>query len=421
MINLNLKEALSTSGAELDDKQTKFIDSLDTAISNKLTENTKSNSDKLESINEQMLKFSAELAKYNNITATIKPEARDSLFNVVSKEFNNIKNAIKTGKELHIATLALSDFKLAAAPHQTNNGTVTLGNATMPIMENFTVDRTPIEIKKPQGFLGDIIRNVEVANLEYSHSYVDEVAGEGTITTVAEAAEKPLIQYKFALNAVTRQKLAGRVEYSEEFNMDLPELLAAIIDMLQRDIVLAWHNWLFTNIILTSNTYVPGPYSGTMPFPNANTVANVLADIIGVAGFSADTVVLNNFDYTILSNQVDATGRLLNIPELLRSRFSNVIVTPLLTSDKILVFDSSVFLEKHTPTILKVGQYGNQFRDNMYTVIAEKFALYKLSANKRNGSLYGDISVIAADIEDPAPNIPCCNNAGSGSGSGGGN
>ena len=60
-----------------------------------------------------------------------------------------------------------------------------------------------------------------------------EVAGEGAFEIVEESGEKPLMQYKFQNVQFSRLKIAGRIEWTEEFDLDYRALLNAIFPFIR--------------------------------------------------------------------------------------------------------------------------------------------------------------------------------------------
>ena len=119
----------------------------------------------------------------------------------------------------------------------TNNGTVSMAvGQSISFSDNVQFDNDIAYIRVPENFILNVIRNRQVAKVPEQIVKTSETTKEGAATLVAEGAVKPLIQYKFVRETFERSKYAGRVEWTEEFEMDYTRLLDAIIDMLERDV-----------------------------------------------------------------------------------------------------------------------------------------------------------------------------------------
>ena len=221
---------------------------------------------------------------------------------------------------------------------------------------------------------------------------------------MAEHGTKPLVQYKWVINAINRNKIAGRVEWTEEFEIDNERLFQMIVQMIENDVIREWNEVTLAAIIANATAYTsPTAYTGQVNGANADDVAVVLTTLINSNEYNADTLVMNPIDVSKLLLLKDTIGQKL---ETLLLSSGNPLGLKLIASNKVavgnmLVFDSTTYREQHTGVSLRVGQYANQLITNEWTLIAEMYTLLETAALDKPATRYGAIATIAADIETP--------------------
>lgn len=159
-------------------------------------------------------------------------ELKDYLHSVLKENHKAIVDAVKNRKEIQF------EVAKVAAMHMTNNGTVTnVSGLTYPTNPNFLVDNNVAYIRVPENFILSVIPNRQVDKVPEQIIKKQQLPREGDIAITAEGAVKPLVQYKMQNTATTRNKWAGRIEWSEEFAIDFEALFADIVRMFERDVL----------------------------------------------------------------------------------------------------------------------------------------------------------------------------------------
>lgn len=419
MSKLDLKMALEKNGAVLDEKQIRFVEGLQNALTDAFKNNKEDVSkvieDKLKTIDFKMPEETLEDIRMlgerfkkieeNSPNTKLNEFQKISLRHKVRENHTAIVDAIKNKKEHVLGNIVLDTLRMAAAPHQNANGTVTLGSGvSYPLVENFGESDIIATIRQPENFIFDVIRNTQLSKVENTLIKVEQVGVEEKPDVVAEGGEKPLVQYKWVKNAISRKKIAGRIEWSEEFEIDNEKLFAAIVAMIERDVLKEWNDVTLAAIIANATAYTSSPWSGTIPSPNLDDLSVVLMTLINNANYNANTIVLNPVDLATLLLTKDNIGRRIESMILNTNQFGvKIVASTKVTAGKILVFDSSTYREFHTALDVRVGQYSDQFIKNMWTLIAEMYTLLDTAALDKVATYYGDIATILADLEAPVP------------------
>lgn len=419
MEKLNLKMALEKNGAVLDEKQTTFVNGLQNAISEAFETNNKDVSkvieDKLASIEFKMPEQTVEDIRMlgerfkklgeNNPNSRLNDLQKMTLKHRVKEDHKLIVDAIKNKKEHVLGSIILDTLKMVAAPHQNANGTIALGSGVVaPLVENTSTSDIIAMVRKPENFVFDVIRNNQVAKVPNTLFKLEQADVEEKPAVVAEAATKPLVQYKWVKNAISRKKIAGRIEWSEEFEIDNERLFAAIVQMIERDVLQEWNDVTLAAIIANATAYSTSSFDASIVNPNVDDVAVVLMTLINSADYNANTIVMNPFDLAALMLTKDTIGRRIESMILGTNDFGiNIISSTKVTAGNILIFDSSTYNEMHTALDVRVGQYASQFITNMWTLIAEMYTLLDTAKIDKVGTYYGSIATLIAAIEAPTP------------------
>lgn len=421
----NFKQALEKRGAKIDEKQEVFLD----AIREVFVESAKNGmtdekiaelvESKVEAIREkeglvdEFRSLSKEVMKIKE-TGTFKmPDAMKSqLRSIVNENFDEIIKAVKEkrGFEFGVAKDGLLEIR-AAAPHYNDNGTVTLGTGiggspatALPTVENFD-EGAVATFRTPANFILDIIRNTQVDKVPMQRNKRELISKDGDVAIVAEHNVKPLIQYKGVINFITRNKYAGRIEFSEEFEMDNEQLFAEIVKMFERDVITAWNNGLYSQIIANAIGYTGSvaPLSGLIPF-GAGTAADAAMALqaqIMAQEYTPDVVVINPANLFALLLKRDANGNYVQNPNIVNGRLNGmrIVTSNSVDVNYVLVLESGIYSELHSNLILRAGQYDKQLIYNQGTLIGEVFSLLDVAQLDLVGSAYDEIDTILADIE----------------------
>lgn len=414
-MEINLRGALEQNGAKLDDSQLKFIVALETEMRSALSKQNDALSeiitkklDEAPNIGEELREELRSLAtKLDLVEKSSIPKLSDNqksqLRSYVKENHDEICKAIREGKEMDLRSLFIGEVR-AAAPHLNSNGTVTLGvGVSAPTVENYDESNLLATIRYPEQFILGKIRNLQVAKVLNTRFKYEQAPVEGAVAVVAEAGEKPLIQYKWVKNALSRKKYAGRIEWSEEFEMDNDRLFMAIVQMIEKDVIRAWHNGIITDITANAVAYTTSPQSGTVPVPNAGDVAVVLQGLISAQNYSANLVLVNPATLVTLMLTKKTDGEYISTPFFKDGLLNGmeVIGNNVIPAGTIVVLDSGIYSENHTGVINRIGTYNDQFITNEKTMVSELFSMLEVAQIDLVASRKGTIATIIADITKP--------------------
>lgn len=308
-------------------------------------------------------------------TGKISNEQKYQLRKMVKENHTEIIDSIKNKKEFEFT------FK-AAAVHRTDN-VVSNGALTLPLTDNIAMNDDIAVIRYPDNFILNVIPNRQASKVPAQSFKKGQAATEGAVIVVAEGGVKPLLQYKFVRTATARKKYAGRIEWTEEFEMDFEALLAAIVRLFEADVIRAWQNGIVEQIMADATPYVSSVLDGTFAAPDNGLAVVATQSQLQQLNYNADTVLMNPADLVATLYIQNADGDLRNSPYInattgtiagMRLFASNTI-----TQGTAYIGDSTVYNEVHSDYIFRTGQYGDQFIENEYTAIGEVFSIIEIA------------------------------------------
>ena len=287
--------------------------------------------------------------------------------------------------------------RAAAAMMQTS--TVLTGAAAINT-DNVFDDLEITVIKYPANFIGDAINSRQVSVVPYSIKWKEEVAaGDKVSRVVSEGAAKPLTDYKFEWKYAYRKKYAGRIEFTEEVEIDFEQLTLDIIDMFENEILRAYNAGLLADIVAWAPAYVSSALDGTLVKPTILNVVNAGKLAVAVNNYNADTLVINPADYAGVQNMQNADGDPIFVPDSALFPGLRVFVTNNITQGTVLVGEGNIVKEQHGAFILRSGTYGNQFIENEKTIVGELFSVIKLPTESKKGWCKLDVDTVLAALE----------------------
>lgn len=413
MKKIDLFKSLTDQGIKIEDDQKAVLDNLSTSIEKFMTEQksdfetalsdsigTLEKDDSGKNINiVTQLKTIAENMEIlkTNSAAKMGESEKFKLKSLIEKEHKNIVAAVKDGKKLEFT------FK-AAAVHMTNNGTVTnSGSLDYPATDNFMVENDIAKIRYPENFLLNYIPNTQSSKVPAQIIRKEQATTEGAVAVTAEGAVKPLLQYKFVRTTTSRKKYAGRIEWTEEFEMDFEALFREIVIMFEQDVVRAWQDGLLDEIIADAAPYVSSVLDGTLMTPD-----NGLAIVAGQSQLNAlnyypDLVIMNPADVVTIMFSQDGEGRLRLSPYIDMARMTingmRLVTTNKMDVGTALVLESKLYREIHSDFILRTGQYNAQLIENEYTAIGEIFSIIRIAERDLVGVLELDLEAVRAALQ----------------------
>lgn len=319
------------------------------------------------------------------------------MYNVIKENHAKIVEAVKEKKDFPEFA-----FKVAAM-HMTNNGTVSNVSGLNFPASTFEVDNDIFMIKVPENFILRVIRNSQRAKVPQTVIKTQQVPSEGAVAVVAEGAVKPLLQYKFQRTSTSRKKYAGRIEWTEEFEMDFEALLDAIVDMFERDVITAWQDDLIKIITTNATAYVSSSLDDTLVSPDNGLAIVAAAQQVKALGYTPNFVLMNpvDIDAAVYTQDADGNFQLKPYIDASGNRIAGITVIPSLKIDEgtALVGDFSIYKEIHSAFIMRRGQYGDQFIENEYTLVGEVFSVLNAAPASYTGVININLATVKAALK----------------------
>lgn len=419
--NISLLEALKKSGATIEPDQEKFLNALDEALKARQAETDESYSASFKAaLAEQMgaiekdengkvvpfaeqLKNIAEamekLEKQN--TQTIGEKEKFQLRKYVRENHKEIVNAIKQGKDLDGTTF--SALKVAAT--FTTTSAVTNGaGVSLPLIENYLVENDIAVIRHPENDILQAIPSVQVSKVPAQVIRTEQATEEGAVAVVLEGGTKPLTSDTFVRTITTRTKYAGRIEWTEEFEMDNELLFDAIIDLFENKVNRAHRDGIIAKMITNAAAYTTSVLDGTFVTPDNGLAVIAGQSVIQGMYFMPDTVVMNPSDIFAAMFTQDTEGNAQMKPYIVNNNgvYSingmRVVSSYVIDQGEALVGESRLYREWHSDYIFRVGTYGDQFITNEKTAIGEIFSLLRIANIDKPGWMVLDLDAVKTSL-----------------------
>lgn len=417
--NINLYEALQKSGADVDEKQKAFLDTLSTVIGKALEETDVTLSQALKDalgeaekdkdgnvipMAKQLADIAVALEKMEKQTAgEMMDKDKFRLKSYVEKNHKAICEAIKNGTEM--PEFEFSAMKAPAAFYNTPSVITNGSGVNLPLVENYVVEDDIARIRYPENFILEVIPNTQVDRVPQQVIRMEEGTEEGTVAITAEGAIKPLQSNTFVRTVTNRNKWAGRIEWSEEFEMDHQALFDAIVQMFEQKVIRAWQNGLIDIIETNAIAYTSSALDDTLIAPDNGLAVVAGQSSIQSLNYTPNTVIMNPADLVAVMFQQDANGNLKISPYInvttgtingMRLFASNTI-----TPGTALVGDSTVYREWHSGFIFRVGTYNDQFIRNLKTAIGEVFTILRVANIDKKAFMLLDLDAVKAALQKP--------------------
>lgn len=415
--NISLLEALKKQGATIEQDQEKFLNALDEALKARENETDKTFSQKLsEAIgalekdeNGKTIPFATKLSEIaasmekmeKNRAELIGEKEKFQLMKYIKENKADIVDAIKNGKDL-------PEFKFSAikapAMFTTTSAVTNASGVGLPLVENYLVENDIAVIRYPENFILDVINNRQVSKVPSEVVFTEQATAEGAVAVVAEGGTKPLTSDTFIRRRTLRKKYAGRIEWTEEFEMDNEMLFAAIVRMFEDKVIRAWQDGIIATIQTNATAYTSSVFDGT--FVKADNALAVIAGQSVIQGmyFTPNVVIMNPSDiFTAMFTQ-DTEGRSELKPYIVNNngQYSingmRVFSSYKIAQGTALIGDSSVYQEWHSDFIFRVGTYDDQFITNEKTAIGEVFTILRIADINKPAWMVLDLDAVREDI-----------------------
>jgi hypothetical protein len=275
--------------------------------------------------------------------------------------------------------------KRAASALMTSANTIT-GSVAID-NPNFEDDLEVVVIQYPKNFILDSITSRQVANVPATKRIKKQTtAGTGEPGVISEGATKTLVDKKLLYEYFYRQKYAGRIEYTEEFEMDFGQLVIDIITMFEDEVIRKWQDGVLAAIVAWAPAYTSTSLDGTIVNPTVYAVIGAGKLCVQDKNYDADILIINPGDAAEAIYLQDNNGNQQFIPSELQFGGLMPFISNKIDAGTILVGTKRTVQEQHSAFIVRNGQYGNQLIENEYTVIGEVFSLLTLPSTVSNYS-----------------------------------
>jgi hypothetical protein len=336
------------------------------------------------------------------LKVTASPELKAFLHTVVKENFESIKENMRAKKDFKFEITKVATK--APTIHTTTNTVSNVAGLSYPLSNNYEVEPNIARIRVPENFILEMLPNRQKSVVPQILIKRQQLPTEGAAAKTAEGGLKPLLKYAVQNTSTKREKYAGRIEYTEEFEMDFEDLLADIIDMFETDVLTAWQDGLFNIVDTNATSYVGGVLDGTFPNPD-NGLAIVAAGLqVESLGYYVTKVVMNPQDIAASFYTQDLNGNFSIKPYI--DANGNVIGSgyQLIKSHKVpvgvaYVGDFDVYREIHSGFIIRRGQYGEQFIHNEYTIVGEVFSILNAAPIDYKGIVKVNLATVKAALK----------------------
>jgi len=421
--NISLIDALKQAGADVSEEQKAFLNAVDVALKARQASTEESYSEAMKAaISEAVGALEKDkdgtvipmATKLSEIAASLEKMEKMNTKVLGDKEKYQLKKYVKDNHEAIVKAIKngtdLPEFTFKAAAIFTTTSAMTNGSGvSLPLVENFLVEDDIARIRYPENFILDVIPNRQVAKVPQQVIRTEQATAEGAVAVVAEGGTKPLTSDTFIRNTTLRKKYAGRIEWTEEFEIDFEMLFGEIVRLFEDKVIRAWQDGIIATIQTNAVAYTSSVLDGTFIVPD-----NALAVVAGqsvIQGmyFTPNVVIMNPSDIFATMFTQDAEGRPQIKPYIVNTNGSytingmRVFASYKIAQGTALVGESGVYQEWHSEFIFRVGTYGTQFIENKKTAIGEVFSLLRIANNEKPAWMLLNLAAVKADLEVVTP------------------
>lgn len=288
--------------------------------------------------------------------------------------------------------------KRAAAMMTTSN----FMTGTGQVSENWIEDMDVAVIQYPANFILDAISSRQVSKVPSAIVQSEQVPLEGDAAITTEGNVKPLLSYKWEKVTHNRDKYAGRIEYTEELEMDFEQLLVKVIGMFEDQVIRVWNDGVLAKIVAYASPYVSTSLDDTIEKPDNFSVIGSLILHVSNANYDADVICMNPADVWAMRLEQNANGDY-KVNPLSGNGFEGLtpFISTKIDAGNILIGTKRTIKEQHGNFIMRKGQYGDQLIENESTIIGEVFSITQLPEISQMSWVYGNIATIKNALEKP--------------------
>ena len=260
-------------------------------------------------------------------------------------------------------------------------------------------------IQYPKNFILDAITSRQVSKVPATRRWKEQItAGTGAVASTAEGVEKPLVDYKFEYKYAYRVKYPGRIEMTEEDEIDMEQLTIDILNMFERDVIKAWQDGVLAAIVAYAPSYTTTGLNGTIVKPTVYSVIGAGKLHVQVNNYEPDVVILNPADAAEAMYLQDNNGNQQFIPSDLMFGGLQPFISNKVAAGTVIVGTKAMIDEQHGNFIIRRGTYGTQFIENEFTVVGEVFSNLKLPTASQYSWCKLDVATVKAALLKPTGN-----------------
>lgn len=222
--------------------------------------------------------------------------------------------------------------------------------------------------------------------------WYEEQAREGNPALTAEGATKTKVQYSYALKTATYKKVAALIGFTEEFALDFPRLQDDIINKGRIDVINQINANILTNILAAATAYNTASQFGGPNILNVNdfdAIAAMAAQVDSATfGSNANAALMSTFKKYRMGITKSTTGEYVDRPSVLDN--ISFVGNPAMGADDVVVGDLKQYnVIMRGGFLVKVGYNGNDFANNMFSVVLEQFYFDQIAAIRKPAIVKG--------------------------------
>lgn len=274
------------------------------------------------------------------------------------------------------------------------------------------------ELTRPplrQPYLRQLVTNRPVSGMYVA--WAEMTARDGAVSTVAEGALKPAIDFDIVEASKKVEKIAGWIKASKESLADIPNLTAEINQELITQVNLKLDQQIYAGTGTTPQlkgitVYAPTISVTGLPFatagggvksPNRADVLMVADAVVANSLFTATHALVNPLDWAMIMLDKDTQGNSINRPYITNGvmRVGNltVVANTGVTVGTFVVGDMSKdILGIREEVNIQVGYENDDFTKNLVTILAEMRAVNYIKANNVNAFVQGSFATVITAI-----------------------
>lgn len=344
--------------------------------------------------------------KSKNISAG--QDKQKSFIDNLNDSFAAKAEALKAKKDLNGGNYLEFNVKAAA--------TMTMGNYSGGTVGLTTWDSSITRPQLRQPYLRQIVNSRPIGQGMYV-AWAEMTARDGAVSTVAEGAAKPQIDFDIVEASKKVEKIAGYIKASKESLADIPNLTAEINQELITQVNLKLDQQIYAGTGTTPQlkgitAYAPTISVTGLPFatagggvksPNRADVLIVAEAVVANSLFTATHALVHPIDWAMILLDKDTQGNAISRPYVVDGvmRVGNlqVVANTGVTLGTFVVGDMSKdILGIREEVNIQVGYENDDFTKNLITILAEMRAVNYIKTNYVNAFVQGTFATVITAI-----------------------